>query len=144
VFDPSLGSEPVQIHDFNPGIAQSGLFWTTVVTGDSVHVDLDAGTASVEVHDLPQKDYHDFENAMLGNGAKPRMGRVSFRVEWTAESDVQHYDLADQRYRADMRFASAQMTWTGSVGDFVFESAAIDTSAADFAQLGHESNGSFY
>jgi hypothetical protein len=145
VFDPSLGSPPpAQIHDFNPGIAQSGLFWTTVVSGDSVHVDLDAGTASLEVHDLPQKDYHDFENAMLGNGAKPRMGMVSFRVEWTAEGEIQHYDLPDQHYRADMRFASAQMAWTGSVGDWVFESAAIGTSAADFAQLGHESNGSFY
>ena len=144
MFDPSLGSDPVQIHDFNPGITQAGVFWTTVVSGDSVNVDLGAGTASVEVHDLPQKDYHDFENAMLGNGAKPRMGMVSFRVEWTAESDVQHYDNADQRYRADMRFASAQMAWTGSVDDFAFESAPIETSAADFAQLGQESNGSFY
>jgi hypothetical protein len=144
VFDPSLGSEPVQIHDFNPGIAQSGLFWTTVVTGDCVHVDLDAGTASLEVHDLPQKDYHDFENAMLGNGATPRMGMVSFRVEWTAESDVQHYDLADQRYRADMRFASAQMDFTAVTTDFMFESAPLEASTTDAAQLGHESNGSFY
>jgi len=144
VFDLSLGSDPVQVHDFNPGITQNGVFWTTVVSGDCVQVDLDAGTASLEVHDLPQKDYHDFENAMLGNGDKPRMGMVSFRVEWTAESDVQHYDLADQRYRADMRFAGAQMAWTGMVGDFDFESAPIGTSAADFAQLGHESNGSFY
>jgi hypothetical protein len=43
-----------------------------------------------------------------------------------------------------MRFASAQMAWTGVVGDWAFESAPIDTSAADFAELGHESNGSFY
>jgi hypothetical protein len=144
VFDPGLGSDPVQVHDFNPGVTQNGVFWTTVLSGDSVQVDLDAGTASLEVHNLPQKDYHDFENAILANGDKPRMGMVSFRVEWTAESDVQQYDLAEQRYRGDMRFSAAQMAWTGSVGDYVFESAPIGTSAADFAQLGYESNGFFY
>ena len=81
MFDPSLGSDPIQIHDFNPGIRQNGLFWTTVVSGDSVNVDLAAGTASVEVRDLPQNDYHDFENAILGDGDKPRMGMVAYRVE---------------------------------------------------------------
>jgi len=69
------------VHDLNPGVTQNGVFWTTVVSADAVHVDSGAGTPSLEVHDLPQKDYVDFENAILGNGPKPRMGMVSLRVE---------------------------------------------------------------
>ena len=96
------------------------------------------------MHDLPQKDYVDFENAILGNGVRPRMGMVSFRVEWTVEGAVTHVDNADQMYRADVRSAVAQMDWSGSVGDFVFESAPLAESITEAAQLGVESNGSFY
>lgn len=142
MYDPGQGF--AQVHDFNPGITQNGVFWTTVVSGDAVHVDPGAGTASLEVHDLRQKDYFDFENAMLGNGAKPRMGVVSFRVEWTAEGAVTHVDNADQMYRADIRSAVAQMDWSGMVGDFVFESAPLAESITEAAQLGVESNGSYY
>ena len=142
MYDPGQGF--AQVHDFNPGVTQNGVFWTTVVSSDAVHVDSGAGTASLEVHDLPQKDYVDFENAILGNGAKPRMGMVSFRVEWTAEGAVTHVDNADQMYRADVRSAVAQMDWSGSVGDFVFESAPLAESITEAAQLGVESNGSFY
>jgi hypothetical protein len=60
------------------------------------------------------------------------------------DSEVQHYDNSDQRYRADVRTGSATMAWSGSVGDFVSPSAPIDTSFSDYAQLGHDSTGSFY
>ena len=120
------------------------MFWTTVVSGDAVHVNTGAGTASLEVHDLPQKDYFDFENAILRNGATPRMGMVSFRVEWTAEGSVTSVDNPAQSYRADVRSATARMDWTGSVGSYEFESGPIETSTTDAAQLGVQSNGSYY
>lgn len=139
-----MGDPPVQVHDFNPGIRQNGLFWTTPVSADSVDVDLGAGTASLDVTDIQQKDFFDFENAMLGNGDTPRQGRVSFRVEWTANGQAEDVDNADQEYSGTVRPALAQMEWSGQSGDFEFQSAPLSSSTTDGAQLGSCSNGSYY
>lgn len=147
MYDPSLGDPELflgQVHDFNPGITNTGVFWTTIVSARSVQVDLDAGTATLEVNDIQQKDYFDFENAILGNGATPRQGRVSFKVTWTAIEDSQHFDNPAQQYRADMRYADAKMEWSGRSGDYEFQSAPLATSTAIVAQFGKEWNGSFY
>ena len=107
-------------------------------------VDLDAGTASLEVHDIQQKDFFDFENAMLGNGDTPRQGRVSFRVEWSSAEPTVDVDNPDQQYRGTVRPAEAKMAWSGRSGDYVFQSAPLETSTTDAAQLGSCSNGSYY
>ncbi len=125
-------------------MTQNGLFWTTIVSDDSVTVDLDAGTATLRIDAIQQKDYFDFENAILGNGATPRQGRVSFTVEWTAIGAVNQFDNPTQRFRGRFRDAVAQMEWTGRSGDYEFVSAPLATSTTDAAQLGEESNGSFY
>jgi hypothetical protein len=142
VYDPSLGD--AQIHDFNPGVSPTGVFWTTVVSGDSVVVDLDAGTATLEVHDLRQKDYFDFENAILGNGATPKMGLVSFKVQWSEPVSRDSFDNPSQQFRGDFSFGIARMDWTGRSGQFEFRSGPLEESVSDVAQVGFESNGSFY
>ena len=141
MFDPGSGA---QIHDFNPGVRQNGLFWTTIVDSSSVDVDLGAGTGSIEVEEIPQKDYFSFENAMLGNGPRPRMGIVSFRVEWTGIGPVNEYDNPAQKFRGNFQDAVAKMEWSGRSGDFVFQSAPLATSTTDAAEFGEEWNGSFY
>jgi len=133
-----------QINDFNPGVRQNGLFWTTVLGDDDVHVDLAAGTATLHAVDLRLKDYHDFENAILGNGDPPTPGVVSFTVQWTATGAVNHFNNPAQHYRGDFRDVSAQMEWSGRSGDFEFTSAPLATSTTDGGQLGRESNGSFF
>ena len=65
----------VQLHDFNPGITQNGLFWTAFAPRESVQVDLRAGTASLNVRNLHMKDYFDFENAVVGGGDSTAAGR---------------------------------------------------------------------
>ncbi len=142
MFDPQLAGQ--QVHDFNPGVTQNGVFWTTVVSDSDVQVDLGAGRATLQVNDIAQKDYFDFENAILGNGATPRQGRVSFRVEWTATGPVTDVNNAAQRYRGTVRTALAQMEWSGRSGDFEFQSAPLATSTTDAAQLGSARNGSYY
>jgi hypothetical protein len=140
-----LGDPPIQITDFNPGVTHSGLFWTTVVGDDSVEVDLAAGTATLQASDLRMKDYHDFENAILGNGATPTPCAVSFTVRWTATGDVDYrFDNPVQHFRGDFRNAVAQMEWSGRSGVFEFRSAPLAQSTTDGGQLGQESNGSFY
>ena len=120
------------------------MFWTTVVRSDSVDINLDAGTASLEVDDLPQKDYFDLGNALFATGATPRMGKVSFRVEWTATGPPIAVDNPAQQYRGVVREAMAQMDFSGRAGDFEFQSAPLETSTTDAAQLGTGSNGSYY
>jgi hypothetical protein len=39
---------------------------------------------------------------------------------------------------------TAQMQWTATVGDFVFESDAIGTSSSSYAEIGQERNGVFF
>ena len=144
-----MGSVPdpeTQVHDFNPGTEQSGLFWTTVLSGDSVQVDLDAGTATLQVDDLAQKDFHDFENAILRDGPTPRMGQVSFKVQWNVGAGVEQFDRPDLKFRGGFRLGElgAQMEWSGRVGDFTFQSGPLAESASVLAAIGSESNGSYY
>ena len=89
-------------------------------------------------------DFHDFENSILGNGEKPTPAVVSFTVEWTASGSVNHFDNPEQQYRGDMRTATAQMEWTARSGIYEYTSAPLATSTTDAAQIGEESNGSFF
>ena len=134
----------VQLHDFNPGITQNGLFWTAFAPRESVQVDLRAGTASLNVRNLYMKDYFDFENAVVGGGAPPNRAVVSFRVVWNTVGDKMRFDNATQEFHGVFRNALAQMDWSARSGDFEFQSAPLATSTTDAAQLGRERNGSFY
>jgi hypothetical protein len=126
-------------------VRQNGLFWTVVMGDDDVNVDLAAGTATLHGRDLHVKDYHEFENAILGNGEPATPSLVSFTVNWTATGRVQHFENPSQQYRGDLRAAMAQMDWTARSGIFEYTSAPLGTSATDpFAWLGTESNGSFF
>lgn len=89
-------------------------------------------------------DFHDFENAILGNGETPTPAVVSFTVEWTATGTVDHFNNPDQQYRGDMRAATAQMDWTARSGIYEYTSAPSAESESAAAQIGEESNGSFF
>jgi hypothetical protein len=132
------------VHDFNPGITQSGVFWTSIAQIDQVAVNLTTGRATMEVRNLRMKDFFDFENAIVGGGPLPVPGVVSYRVEWTAAGAINEFDNAEQQYRGRFRYAAAQMEWSARTTDYEFASAPIGTSTTDGAQLGFERNGSFY
>jgi hypothetical protein len=125
-------------------VRNNGLFWTTVIEDRDVEVDLAAGTATLRGSNMHMKDFHDFENSILGNGETPTPAVVSFRVEWTATGGVTHFDNPAQNYRGDVRTATAQMEWTARSGIYEYASAPLATSSTDAAQIGRESNGSFF
>ena len=133
-----------QIHDFNPGITPNGLFWTVFAPCESVQFDLKAGTASLHVRHLPMKDYFTLENALVGGGRPPKRAVVSFKVVWQATGERMRFDNAAQQFRGVFRLASAQMEWSARTDDFTFQSAPLETSTTDAAELGWERNGSFY
>jgi hypothetical protein len=115
-----------------------------VLPSDTVTVDLNAGTATLEVHDLHMKDYFTFENSLIGNRRPPIPAVVSFKVVWNAEGPVNVFDNADQQFRGKFRNASAQMEYAGRAGNFQFQSASLDSSKTVAAELCRESNGAFY
>ena len=73
-----------QIHDFNPGIAENGLFWTIPLPESSLDVHFGKGTGSLHVSGLDVEDYHDIVNA-LQDGPSVE-ATVSFDIHWLAAS----------------------------------------------------------
>src|SRR6266851_2308377 len=71
-----------QVHDFNPGIRESGLFWTQPVSEDALEVDLAGGTATLALDDLDEEDYHNLLNALLDGPSDS--ASVSFEMRWKA------------------------------------------------------------
>ena len=115
-----------------------------MVDPGDIEVDLAAGSATFRGRNMHMPDFHDFENSILGNGPPATPAVVSFTVRWTASGSADHFDNAEQQYRGDVRIANAQMEWTARSGSYEYTSAPLATSRGDYAQLGEESNGSFF
>jgi hypothetical protein len=90
-------------------------------------------------------DDYTFENSVLHNLGRPSTPAVvSFRVVWTATGGVNVFDNAAQQFRGEFRNASAQMEYSARAGKFEFQSDPLASSTTVAAELGRESNGSFY
>jgi len=149
VFDPSLGTPPVQIHDLNPGIQSDGLFWTTAIPPAGVHVNLRQGVASLEATDVPITDFGTIANALSGGSPTGTPGTVSFKVVWQGVDErftVRNDDppASGGSFAGDFIRTSAQMEWRATVGDVLLVSDVLATSSSTVAEIGHERNGSFF
>jgi hypothetical protein len=141
LFEPVSGA---QMHDYNLGIAPSGLFWTTGLARHEVRV-ADRGTrATYEVRDLSVVDSFEF----LGPREQP--ATVSFRIEWEATGEFVSRGHGDEVPPDDPgaflgEFANAFSTaqFSGSQFGFSFESLPGVSTERGFAQMGTERNGAF-
>ena len=59
------------MHDWEPGIQDSGLFWTIPIGNGAIDVDPSTGAARFRGQSVKVTDYHDFFNAVLGGGPTP-------------------------------------------------------------------------
>jgi hypothetical protein len=141
VYEPGPGN---QINDFNPGIASSGLFWTTAISPDDVDIDFEEGSASMSVRNVTVLDFHDIGNALFGGGAPPAPAIVSFRVRWSGIQERVRIRNVDQDFTGKFIRNQAQMEWSATTEEFTFASAPADTSSSVFAELGQMRNGSFF
>jgi hypothetical protein len=67
-----VGDPSFQEHDFEPGIAPNGLFWTIPVSKHSIEAHHGGkGKARLRGHNVPVADYHDIVNAIFGGWADP-------------------------------------------------------------------------
>jgi len=86
-------------------------------------------------------------NALFGGGPPAIPGTVSFKAKWSGVGErvnVRNDDPVFGGFAGEFIRNSAQMEWTGTVGDFTFVSAPLATSSSSFAEIGHERNGSFF
>ena len=145
VYLPGPGS---QIHDLNPStFPPVGLFWTVEIPDSGVEVELGAGSASLQASTVAILDYGNLGNALFGGGPPPTPGTVSFKVVWGGVSqrvNIRNTDPVYGGFAGEFVRNSAQMEWTGTVGDLTFVSDPISTSSSLFAEIGHERNGSFF
>lgn len=134
-----------QLVDLNPGIAPSGLFWTTRLSESNVSgVNPGAGNALYQANNVHVFDFHDFGNALFGGGPAPLPAIVSFEVRWSGVNDRVNIKNPANGFAGEYVRGQAQMEWTATVGPYHYVSAPLETSASEFAELGTERNGSFY
>lgn len=133
-----------QIHDFEPGIKASGLFWTIPIDSGSIDVSPGSGRARFAIENLAITDYHDFGNAISENPTtKP--GHASFEVIWAGRGDRQK--VRDTTFDFAGEFVSGPMTITFTVsqdGGPVYTSDAAGQSNPGPPGVGHERNGVFF
>lgn len=131
-----------QIHDFNVGTTPSGLFWTTRIPDDDVHIDLDDARASMRVDDLDVEDYHTLKNAILDGPSVP--ASVSFTITWSGVIQRVEESSATEMYRGQFIHDRATVAWTAQEQGFRFVSDPAETSTTTFAEIGREHNGVFF
>jgi len=128
-----------QVHDFNPGIAESGLFWTIAIDRGDVKVNLHDRTAALHVADLDVEDYGNVVNALLDGPSVE--ASVSFDVDWSGVDDRVKIRNSNADFGGQYVRNTATLTWSAEEAGFSFQS---DPLASDFAEIGHERNGVFF
>lgn len=131
-----------QVHDFNPGIAPNGLFWTVPLPDDAVRVDLAAGTAEMHVERLDIVDGYNVFSSIGGGPTEP--ATVGFDVWWRTPTAVEQLTDATAGFAATLLDVTSTMAFTAKTSDFVFVSDPPDSANSIFARIGYEANGAFF
>jgi hypothetical protein len=148
-----VGDPTQQHHDWEPGIADSGLAWTIPIPASALDVDPGTGEARLRMSNVPTPDFHDGFSAILGGGPDPIPGHVSFDVRWAGHGDVQRVN--DDVYGFTGRFvtgpATISFTAKNDGDDVVYTSDPDDQYnpgpeefGAGSPAVGHERNGIFF
>jgi len=142
-----VGDPSVQVHDFNPGIAPSGLFWTVPIEPGAIKVDPATGEARLRVQALKIPDYHDILTAIgILPGPPPLPSRVSFDVRW--EGHGAPVDLHDATFGFTGHYVTgpATISFTASNDDssVVYTSDATGQNNPGPPAVGTEQNGVFF
>ena len=138
LFNGAVGTN--QIHDYNPGIRPSGLFWTVPVDESALQFDVAAGTARLALTDFDTDDYHNLENA-LKDGPEDD-GSITFDMTWRAKGAP--FNVSDPVHHFEGRYslASVDISWSARTGGFSFTSSPGVTQVKSV--FGRERNGIFF
>jgi len=118
-----------QVHDFDPGIAANGLFWTVALPPGSVQSNPGSGAASLVVHNQPVLDYHNIPNALLQGPSNP--ATVSFTVNWQKGSQKINTRNPTEGFAVQLVQNTATMTWSATTQGVTYTSGPEDTERRD-------------
>jgi hypothetical protein len=156
LFPPdAVGDLTQQVHDFEPGIAPSGLFWTIPIAPWAIDVDPGRGRARLHADRVPVTDYHNFLIAvgLAEPPPSPLPSHVSFDVRWSGDGDRQA--IRDETFG----FTGHYVTGAGTIsftasndrGGVIYRSdpdgqynPTVDQGGAGPPAVGHERNGVFF
>jgi hypothetical protein len=130
------------VHDFNPGILPSGLFWVVQLPRDAFRVSHDGRRASLEAEDVCVLDSFQFL------GPNSVAASVSFKVRWEATGRRERRGSGTAVPPTDPaaflgRFAPARATGSFSGSEVGFSFTGRGDTDDTFAELGPERNGVF-
>ena len=139
-----MGDPSQQLHDFEPGIAPSKLFWTVPISPSAIIVNPEKGTATLRARDLAIPDFHDFFNAVSPNPSS-LPSHVSFEVRWAGGRVAtpvhdSTFDFSGTFIESD---ATIDFTVRNDGNSVVYRSDPAGQSS-DGAGVGRERNGVFF
>lgn len=154
MFDTDAVGDPShQHHDFEPGIAPSGLFWTIPIASSAIDVDPGSGRARLTAREVSVPDYHDFFNAILGGGPAPVPSHVSFDVRWPGHGERRR--IRDETFGFTGHYVTSATTISftasndGSGVSYTSDpegqyNPTVEEFGAGPPAVGHERNGVFF
>lgn len=131
-----------QVHDFNPGIRPSGLFWIQPIDESSLSIDLEDGTATLSETNLVEEDFTTLHNSLTGGSGVP--ASVSFKLAWTATESPINVTDSVHGFTGRFRIGTATLEWSATAPNFTFVSDPANLSRNVRSVLGRERNGVFF
>jgi hypothetical protein len=145
-------------HSYDPGISPTLLTWTVQVPHDAVVIDLDAGTATLNLHNICVHDVFTVPNSFDVTHAMGFVGAVIklLQIQWSGviESFLNFSSSAEQ-FAGNFYQTSATISlttntpatsqpFTPSAQDGFQFVADPSTTVTNWAQIGKERNGLFF
>lgn len=131
-----------QIHDNNPGITSSGLFWTIRVPDRAVRYDAKSGTASLRVEGVRLFDHYHVANALAGGPSDKVV--ASFVAKWKATGKPKKVQDEANDFAGEFRSAVSTIEWESQGSGFSYKSDPANTTSTVFGEIGRERNGAFF
>jgi hypothetical protein len=139
-----VGDPNGQVHDFEPGIAPSGLFWTVPIGRSAIAMQPQRGRARFSEDNMAVPDFHDFGNA-ISPAPVTVPGHATFDVRWERNGAVQK--ITDTTFGFAGQFIPSTATIRFAVSD---DGTGVVYSSDDAGQVtigggvGKERNGVFF
>ncbi len=139
-----MGDPTGQVHDFEPSILPSGLFWTVPISRSAISSQPARGRARFAESDMAVPDFHDFGNAVSPSPTSVP-GHVTFDVRWTRAGAVQK--ISDATFGFAGQFIPSSATIRFAVSD---DGTGVVYKSDDAGQVtigggvGKERNGVFF
>ena len=139
-----MGDPSSQLHDFEPGIKPSGLFWTIPISASAIDVNTGTGRARLRAANLAVPDFGNFFNAISWSPTS-EPGHASFDVRW--EGNGERTKIRDTTFDFAGQFVGGNATIRFAVkddaSDVVYSSDTGGQTTVS-AGVGRERNGVFF